>query len=270
MPKRPSLRCSYLRAWAPTLLPTWIDNGHYIQSRPSAGVPEGPSGQTVPPVSFHPTGRFIVYNIALSIMWRLHCHASCYAAGYRRLPSAAAACAPTRRHSARQPHRSAGLVTGRGGWLAIARGDMSSRGGRASDATQRRAMAPFQVLPAIARRLLCAQTPHGWASVPHGGRPPTGHGPFGFPQTVWRAEGRLTISLNAQQFAHGGCSSPTRSQARHKNQTACEFCVAIRIIALVRLVACDGHPDVAPSSMRSWSLLVKNRHFFRIRAVCVP
>ena len=123
MPKRPSLRCSYLRAWAPTLLPTWIDNGHYIQSRPSAGIPEGPSGQTVPPVSFHPTGRFIVYNIALSIMWRLHCHASCYAAGYRRLPSAAAACAPTRRHSSRQPQRSAafGLWSGRGGRLAVAR-----------------------------------------------------------------------------------------------------------------------------------------------------
>ena len=103
--------------------------------------------------------------------------------------------------------------------------------------------------------------------MPHGGTPPTGHGPFGCPQPVWRAEGRLTISLIAQQFAHSGCSSPTRSQARHKNQTACEFCVAIRIIALVRLVACDGHPHVSPFSMRSQSLLVKNRRFFKTRAV---
>ena len=38
---------------------------------------------------------------------------------------------------------------GGGGSLSLAR-EMSSRGGRASDATQRRAMAPFQVLPAIA------------------------------------------------------------------------------------------------------------------------
>ena len=51
--------------------------------------------------------------------------------------------------------------------------------------------------------------------MPHGGTPPTGHGPFGCPQPGWRAEGRLTISLGAQQFAHSGCSSPTRSQARH-------------------------------------------------------
>ena len=189
------------------------------------------------------------------------------------LPSSLASPAPTGRHSARQPHRSAayGLWAGRGaGSLSLARTCPHSADG---PQTLRATMtpAPFQSAsrrspssPYVLKRRTAG------LDMPHGGTPPTGHGPFGCPQPVWRAKSRLTISLITQQFAHSGCSSPTRSQARHKSRTACEFCVAIRIIALVRLVACDGHPDVAPSSMRSWSLLVKNRHFFRIRAVCVP
>ena len=105
---------------------------------------------------------------------------------------------------------------------------------------------------------------------------------------------------------HSGCSSPTRSQARHKNQTACGFYSAVgTIVPFVARTAgqhgctingpADGHysgrfddwpfstlaksghysghfvcfhdrPEDSPSSMRSRSLLVKNRPFFKTLA----
>ena len=158
MPKRPSLRSS--QAAVPGLQPCSPHDAQqtlYLKAAHLPGSHREPSGQTVPPVSFIPTGWFIKYNVALCIIV-----AAALARGLQSgdknpragtlLPSSLASPAPTGRHSARQPHRSAayGLWAGRGGRLAVARGDMSSRGGRASDATQRRAMPPFQVLPAIA------------------------------------------------------------------------------------------------------------------------
>jgi len=79
-----------------------------------------PSGQTVPPVSFIPTGRFIKYNVALCIMVAAALSRGLQSGdkGTRAgtlLPSSLASPAPTGRHSARQPQRSAGLVTGRVG-----------------------------------------------------------------------------------------------------------------------------------------------------------
>ena len=164
-------------------------------------------------------------------MWRRHWHASML-----RLPATVAY--PRRLHLPRQlagiPHASPGAppwaVCG-GGGLAVARGDMSSRGGRASDATQRRALAPFQVLPAIARRLLCAHAPHGWASVPHGGRPSTGHGPIGCPKCCGaQKQARHFMPTGYSTTRRSGCSSPPRSQARHKIQAACGFYSAVGTI----------------------------------------
>jgi len=156
MPKRPSPRSS--QAAVPVLWPCCPPDAQQTLYVKAAHLPVSqwePSGQTVPPVSFIPTGRFIKYNVALCIM-----AAAALARGLQSgdkhtragtlLPSSLASPTPTGRHSARQPHRSAAYRTlgGSGGRLAVARGDMSSLGRRASDATQRRAMAPFQMLPA--------------------------------------------------------------------------------------------------------------------------
>ena len=69
--------------------------------------------------------------------------------------------------------------------------------------------------PLIARRLLCAQAPHGWASYASWRHATNGARPLWIPADSVARRSRLTISLIAQQFAHGGRSSPTRSQARH-------------------------------------------------------
>ena len=153
----------------------------------------GPSGQTVPPVSSLRRAG------SLNITWPCaSCGGGigtqeCYAARYRRLPSAAASCAPICRHPARQPRRYR-LGQFVAGGARYARGDMSSRGGRASGATQRRAMAPFQVLPAIARRLLCAHTPHGWAGYASWRHATNGARPLWMPATSVTRRKQLVVS----------------------------------------------------------------------------
>ena len=160
-----------------------------------------------------------------------------------------------------------------GGMARCARPDMSSLGGRASDATQRRAMAPFQVLPATPRRLLCAQTPHGWASYASWRHATNGTSPFGCPQPVWRAESRLTISLHAQQFAHSGCSSPTRSQARHKTSPCVPFasviCTFVRVLS--RSAWLEGRLSTRFAILHAFTVAFSEKSsFFKTRAASAP
>ena len=152
-----------------------------------------PSGSLRPdgaPRLLTPTGRFIKYNVALCIMWRLRWHA-------RMLRCPLPAPNPRRLHLPRQlagiPHASPGAPAlgswWRGGGLAVLAGSMSSRGGRASAATGDNAAGSF---PSTSRRspsspyVLKRRT--AGLIMPHGGTPPTGHGPFGFPQPLWRAK----------------------------------------------------------------------------------
>ena len=218
--------------------PHMMHNRRYILKPPICRCPNGnpPVRRCPPPPLIRRAGSLnITWRCASS--WRRHWHGACSPA--INTPAPARSCprrlqAPRQLAGIRHASPSAALVWslgGSGGRLAVARGDMSSRGGRASDATQRRALAPFQVLPAIARRLLCAHAPHGWASVPHGGRPSTGHGPIGCPKCCGaQKQARHFMPTGYSTTRRSGCSSPPRSQARHKIQAACGFYSAVGTI----------------------------------------
>ena len=204
-----------------------------------------PSGQRVPTGSPHetrPPVRFIENNTDCPALRRRRCHGGCSGEENAR---AGRSC-PRRSQPPRQlagirhanpftPLPSDFGRVGGEGRLANARPDMSSRGGRASDATQRRAMAPFQVLPAHRPPpAMCSRAARlGWLCL-MAARHQRDQSLW-IPATCVARKSRLTISLNAQQFAHCGCSSPTRSQARHGNSPCVPFasviCTFVRVFS---------------------------------------
>ena len=204
-----------------------------------------PSGQTVPPVSsFRRAG-------SLKITSR------CAAGGGGVVTQECYACplpAPNPRrlhlprqlagHPARQPQPLHWFSRVAGWGARYARGDMSSRGGRASAATGDNGTGSFpKCFPPVAIVALCAHAPHGWAIVPHGGRPPMGHGPFGCPQIVWRAISKLVVSC--RQVIQRLAIVAARHQLTAKRVTGSDWF--------------HGCSYVASASMRSGLPLVKNR-----------
>ena len=170
--------------------PHMMHNRRYILKPPICRCPQRdpPVRRCPPPPLIRRTGSLNITSRCASL-WRLHWHGACSPA--INTPAPARSCprrlqAPRQLAGIRHASPSAALVWslgGSGGRLAVARQDVSSLGGRASDATQRRALAPFQVLPAIARRLLCAQTPHGWASYASWRQATNGAWPLWMPAT---------------------------------------------------------------------------------------
>ena len=151
-----------------------------------------PSGSLRPdgaPRLLTPTGRFIKYNVALCIMWRRHWHASMLRCP---LPSPTLgdcifrANSPASRTPA--PALRLGQLVAGGGSLSLA-GTCPHAADGPQQLRATMTPAPFQNAsrrspssPYVLKRRTAGLV------MPHGGTPPTGHGPFGCPQPVWRAE----------------------------------------------------------------------------------
>ena len=182
-----------------------------------------PSGQAVPPASsFRRAGSLNITSRCAS-SWRRHWHGACSPA--IKAPAPARSCprrlqAPRQLAGIRHASPSAALVWslgGSGGRLAVARGQCPHAADGPQTLRATMTPAPFQSAsrrspssPYVLKRRTAGLI------MPHGGTPPTGHGPFGCPpQCGAQKQARRFLPKGYSTTRRSGCSSPTRSQARH-------------------------------------------------------
>ena len=204
--------------------PHLMHNRRYILKPPICRCPTGspPVRRCPPPPSIRRAGSLNITSRCAS-SWRRHWHGACSPA--IKAPAPARSCprrlqAPRQLAGIRHASPSAPLPSdfGRvGGRLAVARGDMSSRGGRASDATGDNDTGSFpKCFPPVAIVALCAQTPHGWADYASWRQATNGAWPLWMPipSVARRKQARRFMPTGYSTTRRSGCSSQPGAPSR--------------------------------------------------------